>query len=78
MARHAVERMEALPGVPAAAVTCSLPFEPSFGLPRAFTARDTTGAPGVAILNESFARQIVGVVGDVREDGLDQNPGQIM
>jgi putative ABC transport system permease protein len=143
LARQAVERIEALPGVMAAATTCSLPLEPSFGLPftiegrpltdgpahggadwrtvsphyfdvfkipiqrgRSFTDRDDGGGAGVVLINEAMAhefwpkenpvgqllsigkgmggafqeppRQIIGVVGDVRDDGLNTNPGPIM
>lgn len=143
LVRDGVERVESLPGVEAAATTCSLPLEPSFGLPfvvegrpdadslskgggdwrsvspnyfsvfripilqgRAFTVGDSTGAAGVVIINESMAkrfwpkasavgaritigknvgpqfteppREIVGVVADVRDDGLNNTPGPIM
>jgi len=143
LVRQAVERIEAVPGVVAAATTCSLPLEPSFGLPftiegrpltdgpshggadwrtvspryfdvfkipiqhgRVFTDRDDGGAGGVVLINEAMAhqfwpkedpvgqllsigkgmgsvfqeppRQIIGVVGDVRDNGLNTNPGPIM
>lgn len=143
LVRGGVERIQALPGVEAAATTCSLPLEPSFGLGftiegqtvtdprnqpggawrsispnyfsifripiirgRAFTDRDDTGAAPVVIVNEALVkqyfkqqdpigvritigksvgpqfaeapRQIVGVVGDVRDGGLNQNPFPIM
>lgn len=143
LVRQSVERIEAVPGVLAAATTCSLPLEPSFGLGftiegrpltdgpshggadwrtvspryfdvfkipvlrgRSFTNRDESGAPGVVLINDSFARkfwpkedpvgqlisigkgmgvmfnegprQIVGIVGDVRDDGLNTDPGPIM
>jgi predicted permease len=73
---------------------------------RGFTVRDDGAAPGVVLINESFARryfpkedpvgqrmtiapgapgifrepprQIVGVVADVRDDGLNSDPGPIM
>ena len=73
---------------------------------RDFTDRDTTGAAGVVIINQSMARQfwpqgdplsdqlsigqgmgpnfaepprqIVGIVGDVRDNGLNQEPGPTM
>src|SRR5450432_749417 len=140
---QAVERIQALPGVVAAATTCSLPLEPSFGLPftiegrpltdgpyhgggdwrtvspryfdvfkvplrrgRFFNDQDSTGAAGVVLINDALARQfwpkqnpvgqlitiakgvgkvfeepprqIIGVVGDVRDDGLNTDPGPIM
>jgi putative ABC transport system permease protein len=143
LVRDGVERVESIPGVEAAATTCSLPLEPSFGLPfvvegrpdsdslakgggdwrsvspnyfsvfrisilqgRAFTLSDSTGAAGVVIINEAMAKQfwpkggalgaritigkrvgpqfaeppreIVGIVGDVRDDGLNNTPGPIM
>lgn len=143
LVRDGVERIQALPGVEAAATTCSLPLEPSFGLGftiegqtvtdprnqpggawrsispnyfgifripvirgRAFTDRDDTDAAPVVIVNEALVkqyfkqqdpigvritigksvgpqfaeapRQIVGVVGDVRDGGLNQNPFPIM
>ena len=143
LVRQAVDRIQALPGVVAAATTCSLPLEPSFGLPftiegrpltggpfhgggdwrtvspryfdvfkiplrrgRFFNDQDTTGAAGVVLINDAFARQfwpkgnpvgqlitiakgvgkvfeepprqIIGVVGDVRDDGLNTDPGPIM
>jgi putative ABC transport system permease protein len=143
LVRQSVERIEAVPGVLAAATTCSLPLEPSFGLPftiegrpltdgpshggadwrtvsphyfdvfkipvlrgRSFNDRDDTVAAGVVLINDSFAkkfwpkedpvgqllsigkgmgvifneppRQIVGIVGDVRDDGLNTDPGPIM
>lgn len=143
LARQALERIEALPGVTAAAMTCSLPLEPSFGLGfviegrpltdgpshggaawrymsphyfdvfkvpllrgRFFTDRDHGTAAGVVVINESMAkrfwpkddpvgqritigrgmggafeeppRQIIGVVADVRDGGLNRNPPPIM
>src|SRR5579872_4730586 len=143
LVRATVERIESLPGVTAAAVTCSVPLEPSFGLPftiegrpltdgrfhgggdwryasahyfdvfkialrrgRVFTDRDDGAAPGVVIINEAMAgkfwpkqnpigqritiakgvgpafeeppREIVGVVADVHDDGLNATPGPIM
>ncbi len=140
LARQATERIEALPGVQAAAGSCYLPLEGGLGLPfaiegrpltdgaashggagwayvtprffdvfkvavvrgRAFTQRDDTGAPGVVIINEAFARQfwskenpigqrlrvgpgmgpvfneapreVVGVVADARDGGLNSDP----
>jgi predicted permease len=141
--RLALQRIEALPGVVSASVTCSLPLEPSFGLPftiegraltdgpyhggaswryatphffdvfhiplvrgRFFTDRDDASAPGVALISEAMAkrfwpkqdpvgqritigknvgpefkepaRQIVGVVADIRDGGLNRNPDTIM
>ena len=141
--RDGVERLERLPGVEAAATTCSLPLEPSFGLPfiiegrpltngpftggggwrsvspryfdvfeiptirgRVFTDRDDGAGTPVVVINESMAnqywpkadpvgeritigkgvgpqftegpRQIVGVVGDVRDAGLNAKPFPIM
>ena len=143
LVRQAVDRIQALPGVVAAATTCSLPLEPSFGLPftiegrpltdgpyhgggdwrtvspryfdvfkiplrrgRFFNDQDSTGAAGVVLINDALARQfwpkqnpvgqlitiakgvgkvfeepprqIIGVVGDVRDDGLNTDPGPIM
>src|SRR5581483_8269114 len=137
LARQAEERIEALPGVTAAAATSYLPLEGGLGLPfviegrpldnapahggagwayvtyrffevfhvavvrgRAFTDRDTAAAPGVVIINEAFAKQywpnqnpvgqrliigggglfaeppreIVGVVANARDAGLNANP----
>ncbi|HXI39420.1 MAG TPA: ABC transporter permease, partial [Bryobacteraceae bacterium] len=45
LTRDAVERIEALPGVVAASLTCSLPLEPSFGLPFTIEGRATTKGP---------------------------------
>jgi len=139
MARRTTERMEALPGVEAAAATSYLPMEGGLGLPfsiegrpandpqsrggggwayvgpgffevfkipikrgRGFTMQDDAGAPGVVIINEATARhywphenplgqritigggmgpdlaepprEIIGVVGDARVLGLNQDP----
>ncbi|HEY2018726.1 MAG TPA: ABC transporter permease [Bryobacteraceae bacterium] len=139
LARQAEERIEALPGVQAAAASCYLPLEGGLGLPfiiegrpltngpvhggagwayvthrffevfkvpivrgRAFTVRDDGGAPGVVLINEAFARQywpkqdpigqrlsigammgsafaeppreIIGIVGDARDAGLNNQP----
>jgi putative ABC transport system permease protein len=141
--RDGVERLESLPGVEAAATTCSLPLEPSFGLGftvegrsesdslsrgggdwrdvspdyfsvfripvlkgRVFTLGDAAGATPVVVINETMAkrfwpkgdalgaritvgktagpqfaeppREIVGIVADVRDDGLNNTPGPIM
>jgi putative ABC transport system permease protein len=143
LVRQSVERIEAVPGVLAAATTCSLPLEPSFGLPitiegrpltdgpyhggaswrsvsaryfevfkipvvrgRVFTDRDDVGAPGVVLINETMARQywpkenpvgqlmtigkgvgpnfdeppreIIGVVSDVKDNGLNSESDPIM
>ena len=143
LVRDGVERIQSLPGVEAAATTCSLPLEPSFGLGftiegqtntdprnqpggawrsispnyfsifripvirgRVFTERDDTGAAPVVVVNEALVkaffskqdpigaritigknagpqfaeppREIVGVVGDVRDGGLNQKPFPIM
>jgi predicted permease len=143
LTRDAVERIESLPGVTAASITCSLPLEPSFGLPftiegralakgpyhgggswryssprffevfkiplvrgRFFTDRDGSSSPGVVLINDSMAKQfwpkkdpvgqritigknvgpefdeppreIIGVVADVRDGGLNNEPGPIM
>ncbi len=73
---------------------------------RAFTDKDTTGAPGVALINQAFAkqyfpkgdplgqqiiigkgvgpefdepaRQIVGIVGDIHDGGLNRDPRPLM
>ena len=139
MARQTIERMEALPGVEAAAASCYLPLEGGLGLGfsiagrpangqqsqggagwayvtprffdvfrvpvvrgRGFTERDAAGAPGVVLINEAMARrfwphenaigqritigagmgpafdepprEIIGVVGDARDGGLNQDP----
>jgi predicted permease len=139
MARQAIERIEALPGVEAAAASCYLPLEGGLGLGfsiagrpaggqqsqggagwayvtprffavfkvpvargRGFTERDAAGAPGVVLINEAMARrfwphenpigqritigegmgpafaepgrEIIGVVGDARDAGLNQDP----
>jgi predicted permease len=141
--RDGVERLESLPGVEAAATACSLPLEPSFGLPftiegrpltngpyhggggwrsvspryfevfripvirgRLFTDRDDGAGTPVVVINESMAkqfwpkgdpigqrisigkgvgpqftegpRQIVGVVSDVKDAGLNADPFPIM
>ena len=142
MARQTIERMEALPGVEAAAASCYLPLEGGLGLGfsiagrpandqqsqgagwayvtprffdvfrvrivrgRGFTERDAAGAPGVVLINEAMARrfwprenpigqritigagmgsvfdeparEIIGVVGDARDGGLNQDPGNEM
>ena len=143
MARQAIERIEALPGVEAAAASCYLPLEGGLGLGfsiagrpdggeqsqggagwayvtprffdvfkvpvvrgRGFTERDAAGAPGVVLINEAMARrfwphenpigqritigegmgpafaesarEIIGVVGDARDGGLNQDPGNEM
>ena len=138
-----VERIQAIPGVESAAVSCCLPLETAWQLPyivqgrplagkfhgfagwtfvsseyfdvlripvlrgRAFTTRDTAGAPGVVIVNQTMARlvwpqggalhqrlllgrtfgpqyeadperEVVGIVGDVRDQGLHRKPRPIM
>ncbi|MGA8367318.1 MAG: ADOP family duplicated permease [Candidatus Acidiferrales bacterium] len=143
LVRDGTGRLESLPGVEAAATACSLPLEPSFGLPftiegrpltngphhgaggwrsvspqyfevfriptirgRVFTDRDDGAAAPVVVINESMAkqfwpkgdpvgeritigkgvgpefaeapRQIIGIVGDVRDGGLDAKPFPIM
>jgi putative ABC transport system permease protein len=137
------ERINAVPGVTAAAAACCLPLQGGFGLPfnivgrangnnpntggagyfpvswsyfdvfkvpvvrgRNFTERDNESAPGVVIINEAMARQfwpkgdplndhveigvgmgpvfvepprqVIGVVGDTRDGGLNQDPGPTM
>ena len=137
------ERINAVPGVTAAAAACCLPLQGGFGLPfnivgrangnnpntggagyfpvswsyfdvfkvpilrgRNFTDRDNGSAPGVVIINEAMARQfwpngdplndrvvigpgmgpvfaepprqIIGVVGNTRDGGLNQDPGPTM
>lgn len=127
--REALERIGALPGVEAAAITNKLPLDWQFNMPvvfpnepdklqsvqfrmispdyfrvmkigvqrgRAFTETDDASSPPVAIVNEAFAqryfdgenpmtrqlsigrgandpvRQVVGVVGDIKQSGLDR------
>ena len=137
------ERINAVPGVSAAAAACCLPLQGGFGLPfnivgrangnnpntggagyfpvswsyfdvfkvpvlrgRNFTERDNGSAPGVVIINEAMARQfwpkadplndrveigpgmgpvfgepprqVIGVVGNTRDGGLNQDPGPTM
>ena len=137
------ERINAVPGVTAAAAACCLPLQGGFGLPfnivgrangnnpntggagyfpvswsyfdvfkvpvlrgRNFTERDSGSAPGVVIINEAMARQfwpkgdplndrvvigpgmgpvfaeqprqVIGVVGNTRDGGLNQDPGPTM
>jgi putative ABC transport system permease protein len=137
------ERINAVPGVTAAAAACCLPLQGGFGLPfnivgrangnnpntggagyfpvswsyfdvfkvpvlrgRNFTERDNGSAPGVVIINEAMARQfwpkgdplndrivigpgmgpvfaepprqVIGVVGNTRDGGLNQDPGPTM
>jgi predicted permease len=140
LTRTGIERLEALPGVEAAAATCCVPLEGGYGLPfriigrplekgpfhgngswmtlsakyfdvfkipikrgRGFTDRDDMLAPGVVLINEAMAkqywkdkdpigerlmigagvmkelaqereRQIIGVVSDVRDGGLNAEP----
>ena len=139
LARQAVERIQALPGVEAAAASCYLPLEGGLGLPfiiegrplgndtnhggagwayvtsrffdvfkvrvvrgRGFTERDDGSAPGVVLINEAFARrfwpkesplgqrlrigpgmgpafeepprEIIGIVADARDAGLNNDP----
>jgi putative ABC transport system permease protein len=141
--RESRRRIESLPGVTAAALTCCLPLEGGFGLPfsiegqpskdgpytgssgwlsvspryfdvfhiplvkgRGFVDSDSHSAPHVVIVNEQFTRkyfsksdgvgtqiiigkgvgpqfeepprEIVGIVGDVRQGALDQPPVPIM
>jgi putative ABC transport system permease protein len=141
--RDGRQRLENLPGVTAAALTCCLPLEGGFGLPfniegqtpkegpytgqagwidvspryfdvfripvvkgRGFNDRDNGAGPRVVIVNEEFTRkffsnddaigsritvgkgvgpefeepprEIVGVVGDVRQDSLDRPPDPVM
>ena len=137
--RQAVERIQALPGVQAAAASCYLPLEGGLGLPfaiegrplanerahggaswayvthrffdvfqvpvirgRGFVERDDASAPGVVIINDAFARrywpkenpigqrlsigpgmgpafeeaprEIIGIVADARDAGLNNDP----
>jgi predicted permease len=142
LVRDAEQRMEGLPGVTAAAITCGMPPEGHIDLPftdegnppasdpstgdvqwrsaspryfevlqvpllrgRLFTDRDDGGAAGVVIINEAMAkrfwqnkdpvgdriqigapgpefaepaRQIVGVVADMKEAGLNHDPVPVM
>ena len=143
LARQAIDRVEALPGVEAAAASCFLPLEGGLGLGfsvegrsendsssqggagwayvtphffdvfkvpilrgRVFTERDSAGAPGVVLINEAMARrvfprenplgqrihigagmgpafdepprEIIGVVGDARDGGLNLDPANEM
>jgi putative ABC transport system permease protein len=143
MERDARRRLEALPGVESAAITCCLPLEGGFGLPfnivgqapkdppytggagwlnasadyfnvfkipvekgRVFDDRDSNGAALVAVINQTMERkfwpkgdavgsqiiigkgvgpefeegprEVIGVVADVHEGGLDQEPFPIM
>ncbi len=143
MEREGRQRLESLPGVTAAALTCCLPLQGGYGLPfdiegqstkdgsepagaswvltspgyfnvlripvvkgRAFTDQDSGAAPRVVIINETLAkkffpegdalgsritigqgvgpefdeppREIVGIVGDVQEDALNEPPSPIM
>lgn len=137
--RNGRQRVETVPGVEAAAMTCCLPYEGGFGLPfnivgqapkngpytggagwmtitpeyfkvfhipvisgRAFNDQDSGAGGRVAVINDAMAkqywpkhdalgsqivigkgvgpefeegpRQVVGIVGDVRQGGLDQPP----
>ena len=137
--RNGRQRVETVPGVEAAAMTCCLPYEGGFGLPfnivgqppkngpftggagwmtitpeyfkvfripvtsgRAFNDQDSGAAGHVVVINEAMAkqywpkhdalgsqivigkgigpefqegpRQVVGIVGDTRQAGLDQPP----
>lgn len=141
--RDGRQRIESLPGVSSAAITCCLPLEGGFGLPfniegraptegpysggagylpaspgyfdvfrislvkgRVFTDQDNGAAERVVVINEAMAkkywpkndalgaritigkgvgpefeeppRQIIGIVGDVRQSGLSQPPNPIM
>ncbi len=140
--RNAVQRVEAVPAVAAAAASYTLPLEGAFGVPfnivgrtpasgrydgrgwagvsphyfdifkipvlrgRAFNDRDDAGATRVAIINETLARQfwpkgnpigerivlgkgygpefdeperqIIGIVGDVHDFGLNRNPTPVV
>jgi len=141
LAHDGVQRIAALPGVTAAAVTTALPLQISSGLPfdivnrplaggavrvgwtavssdyfavfripiargRAFTERDDHAAPGAVIINQAMARdfwpaadpigqllvigkgyspgfdepprEIVGIAGDVRDEGLNRAPGPML
>lgn len=136
-----IERIDALPGVEAAAAATALPLQGSAGLPfdivnrplahgavrvgwtaispdyfrvlripvvrgRAFTERDDRASPGVAMINQAMARkfwpgaepigqlvvigkgyapgfdepprQIVGIAGDVHDQGLDRDPAPML
>ncbi|HEY0702686.1 MAG TPA: ABC transporter permease [Candidatus Acidoferrales bacterium] len=141
--RDGRRRLEALPGVDSAALTCCLPFEGGFGLPfnivgqapkdgpytgsagwldasadyfkvfkipvqkgRVLDDRDSNGAALVAVINQTMEkkfwpkgdavgsqiiigkgvgpefeegpREVIGVVADVHESGLDQDPDPMM
>jgi putative ABC transport system permease protein len=143
MGREGRQRLESLPGVTAAALTCCLPLQGGYRLPfniegqttkdgsdpagaswvstspgyfdvlripvvkgRAFTDQDSGAAPRVVIINEALAkkffpkgdalgsritigqgvgpefdelpREVVGIVGDVRAEALNEPPSPIM
>jgi putative ABC transport system permease protein len=141
LVRLGTERLDSLPGVESAAVTCCVPLEGGIGLPfiisgrplegrahgggrymitspayfdvfkiplvrgRAFTDQDSLGATPAVIINQAMAkqfwkdgdplgaqliigqglgefedgaRQIVGIVGDLRDNGLNRNPQPTM
>lgn len=141
LVRLGTERLESVPGVESAAITCCVPLEGGIGLPfiisgrplegrahgggrymitsaayfdvfkipllrgRVFTDRDSAGASPAVIINQAMAkqfwkegdplgaqliigrglgefedgsRQIVGIVGDLRDNGLNNDPGPTM
>jgi ABC-type antimicrobial peptide transport system permease subunit len=61
--RDGVERLRALPGVEHAAATCCVPLE---------------GGGVMREVGNEPARQIIGIVGDVRDGGLNNDPGPRM
>jgi putative ABC transport system permease protein len=144
LARDASQRLDAIPGVEASALSCCLPLNVGYGLPfniigrplsgksswtggaswmsaspgyfdvfkipilrgRAFTNQDDGSAPGVVIINETFVkkyfpkgdplgqqiligkgigpqfveqpRQVVGIVADVHDGGLNNDPSPLL
>jgi len=90
--RDGLQRVEALPGVVRAAAAYSLPLEGHFGIPFNIVGRAPGSSPydgrgwmrpldpgkGYGPEFEEPARQIVGVVGDVHDFGLNRNPQPVV